>query len=366
MRESKPRKWISVTGIILAIFTLSCEKDDPPTLTTAEVTEITLNSATSGGNITDDGGAEITARGVVWSTAENPTVDNNHGKTIDGIGKGEFTSDITGLTPGTTYFVRSYAVNSSGTAYGNQLSFITDFEDGTFGTVTDIEGNEYKTVWIGGREWMAKNLHTTKYNDGTAIPTGHSYAQWGVLTTGAYSVYPHSELDGLNSDADVLEAYGALYNWYAVKTGNLCPTGWSVPTDEEWTELVDYLGAQGYPNEASNINGPGNALKSCRQLGSPLGGDCNTGTHPRWNSHSTHYGTDAFGFSALPGGNRSDREYESHYFSAGSGGSWWSSTEYSATNIWMRFMLIQTGMVIRSNASRKGSGLPIRCIRDNL
>ena len=112
----------------IMIFTLACEKEDPmepPTLTTTGVTEIKGNSAKSGGNITNDGGASVTARGVVWSTSENPTVDNKEGSTSDGIGSGQFTSNITGLTRGETYFVRAYAVSSAGTGYGNQVQFTT-------------------------------------------------------------------------------------------------------------------------------------------------------------------------------------------------------------------------------------------------
>ncbi len=116
---------IAIIGLLLT-FTLGCEKEDPPTLTTLPVTEITSNSAKSGGNITDDGGATVTARGVVWSTSENPTVDNNDGKTTDGTGSGQFTSNITELSAGTTYYVRAYAINNEGTSYGDQKEFTTE------------------------------------------------------------------------------------------------------------------------------------------------------------------------------------------------------------------------------------------------
>ncbi len=95
-----------------------------PTLTTSDVSEITLTTATSGGNITESGGGEITARGVCWGTSENPTIADS--KTEDGDGTGTFTSDLTSLSPGTTYYVRAYATNSAGTAYGNEISFTTD------------------------------------------------------------------------------------------------------------------------------------------------------------------------------------------------------------------------------------------------
>ncbi|MBK9257161.1 MAG: BspA family leucine-rich repeat surface protein [Saprospiraceae bacterium] len=96
------------------------------TLTTTTATNITSSTATSGGNITSDGGAAITARGVVWSTSQNPTTETNEGTTNDGTGSGVFTSNLTGLSPTTTYYVRAYATNSAGTAYGEELDFETD------------------------------------------------------------------------------------------------------------------------------------------------------------------------------------------------------------------------------------------------
>ncbi len=107
---------------------------DLATITTTEVNNITSNSATSGGTVIDDGGVEVTARGVVWDTSENPTEDNNAGKTLNGSGTGEFESYLTELLPGTKYYVRSYAVNIAGTAYGQQVEFITDSDLATVTT----------------------------------------------------------------------------------------------------------------------------------------------------------------------------------------------------------------------------------------
>ena len=98
---------------------------DAPTVTTAEVTDITGNTASSGGNVTDDGGVDVTARGVVWGESNGPTVESNVGKTEDGTGTGAFTSSLTGLTAGTTYYLKAYATNSQGTAYGEEKSFMT-------------------------------------------------------------------------------------------------------------------------------------------------------------------------------------------------------------------------------------------------
>jgi len=124
------------------------------TLTTSDVTSVTATTAVSGGNITDDGGGDITVRGVCWATTENPTTSDN--KTSDGTGAGSITSDITGLTAATTYYVRAFATNSAGTNYGNQVSFTTLSGSSaiifnpvlTYGSVTDIDGNVYKTITI--------------------------------------------------------------------------------------------------------------------------------------------------------------------------------------------------------------------------
>ncbi|HPT21452.1 MAG TPA: fibronectin type III domain-containing protein, partial [Bacteroidales bacterium] len=115
----------NVPGLILAIIlTFSCEeKSVPPSLSTTIVTAITTTTAVSGGNITADGGAPIIARGVCWNTSDNPTVDNS--KTIENGDLASFNSNITQLTPNTSYYVRAYATNSAGTGYGESVSFKT-------------------------------------------------------------------------------------------------------------------------------------------------------------------------------------------------------------------------------------------------
>ncbi len=231
----------------------------------------------------------------------------------------------------------------------------------TPGKVVDVDDNVYQTVIIGNQEWMAENLRVTRYNNGDAIPTGLSDEDWEDTTAGAYAIYPHADVDGINSDADMVEAYGKLYNWFAVDDSRgLCPEGWHVPNVADWTQLVNYVVAQGYPNSSHNPNGAGNALKSCRQVDSPLGGDCDTSEHPRWDSFGTHYGFDEFGFSALPGG---ARWFNGGFFGIGYRGYWWSSTEPSSTSAWYRGVLSSAGDVYR-NASHKDFGFSLRCVRD--
>src|SRR5450759_260941 len=120
----------------ILLFT-SCKKPktNPATLTTTAASAITATTATSGGNITSDGGAAITARGVCWNTSTGPTIANS--KTNDGTGTGSFASSVTGLTAGTIYYIRAYATNSAGTAYGNEITITTTITTGaTLATIT--------------------------------------------------------------------------------------------------------------------------------------------------------------------------------------------------------------------------------------
>lgn len=326
------------TGYGSALSFTTADNISIPVLSTTEVTNVAPTTAISGGNITSDGGADISARGVCWSTNQTPTTDDS--KTEDGTGTGSFTSSISGLQSNTTYYVRAYATNSAGTGYGDAVSFTTSEIE--TGTAVDVEGNVYKTVVIGNQEWFAEDLRTTKYNDGTSIPTGHSNEEWAALTTGAYTIYPYAEIDGLNSDAEVLKAYGALYNYYAVvSTSNLCPTGWHVPTDAEWTTLTDYIGV-----------GAGIKLKSTRIYTE----------HPRWNYYdSSTSGTDEYGFSANPGGNR---YADGSFFDLGYYAIWWSTTESDTENAWER-EINYGGTIVNGYALSKNSGFSIRCLKDN-
>ncbi len=214
-------------------------------------------------------------------------------------------------------------------------------------TVTDIDGNVYNTVLIGSQCWMKENLKTTRYRNGTAILNVTDVYYWSNATTGLYVWYD-------NDDISWKDIYGALYNWHTtVDSNGLCPTGWHVPTHAEWTVLSDYIGGTGSPY--------GNELKSCRQVDSPLGGACNTNVHPRWDSDSSNWATDDYGFSAYPGGIRDN--YLGNFYSIGYSGYWWSSTEYASFNAWYRYLNYFDGNLNQSNF-RKENGFSVRCLRD--
>ena len=243
----------------------------------------------------------------------------------------------------------------------NQLTWvIEDIENR--GLVKDIDGNQYRTIKIGTQTWIAENLRVSKFNNGDAIPTGLDGADWNATTDGAYAIYPHESISGLNSDVEVAEAYGKLYNWYAVDDARgLCPVGWRVPGDADWTVLTNYVVAQGFPNQGFNPNDAGNALKSCRQVDHPNGDNCATSEHPRWNSHGIHSGFDEFGFSALPGGGR---WFNGTFFNVGVSGYWWSTSEFDATSAWYRSLYGDISSVRRFSFNKR-NGFSVRCIRDN-
>ena len=157
-----------------------------PVVITDTVSDITDFTATCGGTVTDDGGDSMVTRGVCWSTAPNPIIDNIH--TLDGHGMGSFTSSLTGLSSGLTIYVRAYATNHEGTAYGNEVTFTIPINPNgdsrscpSTPTLTDVDGNIYNTVQIGDQCWMRENLRTTRFADGTPIVHGNG-ASYTKLT----------------------------------------------------------------------------------------------------------------------------------------------------------------------------------------
>jgi len=222
--------------------------------------------------------------------------------------------------------------------------FFYSCEKEVISNLFDIDGNEYKTITIGEQVWMAENLKVTHYRDGTAITNEIDDANWGALTTEAYSIYN-------NNTSNELDTYGALYNWYAVSdVHNIAPKGWHVPTDDDWKELEMYLGMS--HDEADNIDQRGT------NEGSKLAGDAGL-----WNSGSLEnnsgFGTSSF--TALPGGYRD--EYEGNCISMGYKGYFWSATEYRGVSAWSR-LLSRTASDVARFDELKSYGFSVRCVKD--
>ncbi len=266
---------------------------DAPAVTTVEVSMVARHTAESGGEVTSDGGSAVTARGVVYGTSQGPTIDDN--KTEDGQGMGEFESALTGLDPNTTYYVRAYAVNDAGVSYGEEFEFTTWPEDG----IVDAQGNVYSTVVIGDQEWMAENLRITIFNNGEPIPGPNHEDDWvasGDNEAPAWASFMVGRpgTDGIETDEQMVEAYGLIYNWFtAVDERGICPTGWVVPDTSHFRILRAYVIENFDDVDGDNV---GNALKAARQIDHPWGGEYATEVHPRFRADGTHFGTDVAGF----------------------------------------------------------------------
>ena len=200
-----------------------------------------------------------------------------------------------------------------------------------YGTMSDNDGNTYKTIQIGTQVWMAENLKTTKYRNGDQIEPVADDANWGTLTAGAYCWY--------NKDAAANKAtYGALYNWYAVNDSrNIAPAGWHVASDAEWTTLTNYLVSTGV-----------SSFGLLKETG-----------FSHWLSPNTG-ATDSSGFTALPGGNR---YIDGAFNGVGGYGLWWSSSAYGASSAWGRSLGYDGANVSRANGYKQ-IGFSVRCVRD--
>lgn len=194
--------------------------------------------------------------------------------------------------------------------------------------VTDIDGNVYDAVTLGDQTWMTENLKTSKYRNGDPIPTGLNDDDWSNTSDGAHAVYDENSSNNAT--------YGKLYNWYTViDNRNLCPDGWHVPTDAEWSALVDYLGGEGV------------AGRKLKEAGTA-----------HW--RSPNEATDKSMFSALPGGQRG---WYGKYASLGDYGYWWSSSEGFASASWGWTMVYATDSIKRFNYTWE-VGFSVRCIKD--
>ena len=207
---------------------------------------------------------------------------------------------------------------------------ITFYHPNSLGnSIIDADGNMYSSVTIGTQEWMSENLRTTKYSDGTVIPNVTGQTDWSSLNTAAWCHY--------DNDSSQYEATcGKLYNWYAASdSSNICPIGWHVPTDAEWTVLTDYLAVDGHSGSEAT------ALKATSGWGSGNG-------------------TDDYGWSGLPGGFRSSKGFSDIV----GDGRWWSSSENNTSNTWNRYLSHHLDSLVRSKFN-KHYGFSVRCLEDD-
>ena len=196
----------------------------------------------------------------------------------------------------------------------------------------DIDGNQYHTVTIGNLTWMAEDLKTTRYSDGTPIPKVENYDQWANLDLPAYCWY--------NNDSVSKDAYGALYNWYVVESGKLCPDGWHVPSDEEWIEIEITYGGAGTA---------GSALKESGNI--------------HWKPPNIDASNES-GFSALPGGYRS---YNGTYNLQLRSGYWWSASTkswYGSASKAVYRSLRHDSKDLSRNIAEYTNGFSVRCVKD--
>ena len=343
-----------------------------PSVTTLYVTLPTDTSVQCGGKWTDDGGAD-TEFGFCWSTSPNPTLSDNHTPTsVEQYNIHYFYDTLTGLSPGTQYYLRAYATNMLGTVYGEQLTFTTSSETlnglpcpGT-PTVTDVDNNTYYTVKLGNQCWMKENLRTTHYADNTPIELGGN----NVSQTTAYRYYP-------NNNSENVSTYGYLYNMAAVRNGapsstsipsgvqGICPTGWHVPSREEWTELRMFV--LNHSQEYVCYDGTSQwAFNNSKALVSTTGwavnydpqgvSSCSPIVNPSTNN--------ATNFSAFPAGIRyGNNMFTFPYQEVGWMTEFWSCTQ--ETNINGATITID-GMsteVLNGGTDMK-TGCSVRCIRD--
>lgn len=223
--------------------------------------------------------------------------------------------------------------------------------------VTDADGNIYDVVTLGSQQWLAQNLRTTSYNNGDPIPTNLDNTDWAETTEGAMATYPHDLVAGIDSEEEMVDLYGRLYNWYAVTDDRgICPPGFRVPSTDDFATLMDFLTAEGHAENSANV------LKSCRQDGSPLGGECDTTEHPYWFFNAANWGTDDYGFSALPSGYR--HGLNGDYFVLTFGKYMWTTTEHDETEAYHRFMIFGAGILLPPAEIWKNNGDSVRCVKD--
>ena len=327
-------------------FTLSTSSTSTPTVAITGTSSNSFNSISVAGTISGAKANKVYETGVVYSsTNATPTTNDNIqslseyapyncGPTIitntyEGT---SFLGNVQGLSSNTTYYMRAYAKTPSGTYYSSVVTASTDSLYLASGNgVTDIDGNTYTSIIVGDMEWTVENLRVSKFNNGDAIPYVSMGSSWAGTTTSAYAYY--------NNDPTYNLIYGKWYNWYTVDDSRgLCPTGWHVATNQEWSDLEVMLGG---------ISLAGGILKSTSSL---------------WLS-SSYPGSDAIGFKAEPNGfannNGNSDQMTNHAW-------FWTSTGFDSNSSYFRALEASTSNMPDWHGRRynPSSGMACRCVKD--
>ena len=319
------------------------------TVVTDSVTNVTATTAAAVSTVTDDGGSTFVFSGVCWDTAHNPTIASSH--TIDYVGIGAFTSIVEKLSESDTLYIRAYATNEAGTSYGNEIIVLFSPVSSCEGisVVIDYDFNFYHTIEIGNQCWLKENMRCTHYADGTEISQGSS-----TSSDEAFWYYPG------NSQANKA-TYGLLYNWSAVMNrspsslsnpsgvSGVCPMGWHVPSDAEWTQLENYVSSQ------NQYQCGGTSSYIAKALAAKTGWatdstPCAVGNTPSNNN--------SVGFCAIPAS-----YFYGGYVPIGMYAIFWSSTEVDLTTAWGRCFYPYYAYVVHY-FDNKYDAFSVRCVKD--
>jgi uncharacterized protein (TIGR02145 family) len=341
--RSECRLFLQAVMVCFLLFFTACDK----TYIWPTIVETTRPSGISQEMVTLNGRAIIDMyTDAVFEFGQTPEYGNSLPGVVGPAGEGKFrqiSCHVEDLLPGTIYHYRLRLEHRYGVKYGEDVTFSTTDNsivfnpDLQYGLVSDIDGNIYRTIRIGDQTWMAENLKTTNYNDGSKIASVHDHYNWMFWSSGAYT--------WLNNEEKYGEAFGALYNWNAVGSEKLCPDGWHVPLLEEWMILIDYLG--GLQIDA------GKALEA-------------GGTHWIYDSGNN---TNEIGFTALPAGYRKangDFSPESEFgYWRGSETFWWSATSYDDELASYIALKQYPGAHFYTGGFIKTFGYSVRCVKDD-